>query len=405
MSERIESIDLLRGFALLGILLMNISSFALPGGAYFNPLAWESGTLNGTLHGIMHVLADQKMMGLFSMLFGASMLLLMGKVEASGRRFGKVHYARMGWLFLFGMLHAIFLWQGDILMVYALCGFLLFLLRRLRPWLSLVLGLLIFLAPVLWAPAYHGGLAGLDEAGAAPLLEWWNPGPEELSHEVEAMRGSYAEGLVYRWEDFAGPDPESEEAQWALGLFGLEALCRAFGMMLVGMALFRWGLLSAERSRRFYLTILATGAALGLALAGWGLGRLHGHGFEMARGLSLDRSWNHLATPALAAAYMALVMLWSRSGVLAGLQVRLASVGRMAFSNYIGQSVLCTFLFYGWGLGLFARLNRLELLGVVLAVWAIQLLVSHWWLQRFRMGPLEWLWRVLTYWKPQSLRR
>ncbi|RMF48463.1 MAG: DUF418 domain-containing protein [Anaerolineae bacterium] len=176
-------------------------------------------------------------------------------------------------------------------------------------------------------------------------------------------------------------------------------------MMLVGMAFYRWGILSAQRDARFYRRMAAWGFGLGLPLVGWGLFQYYAHHWEATYSLFIGRIPNHLATPLIASGYIALVMLWSRSTRGRGMQERLVAVGRTALSNYIGQSLLGTFLFYGWGLGLFARFDRLALMGFIAGIWALQLALAPWWLRRFRYGPLEWLWRSLSHFRPQPLLR
>ncbi len=189
---RIVAIDLLRGFALLGILIMNISSFALPTGSYYNPLSFEPTLLNKIVHGVSHLFADQKFMAIFSMLFGASMILLMEKTEGAGRKFGRFHYARTGWLLLYGLLHFIFLWEGDILLLYAFCGLFLFLLRRVPGKIALVLGLLIFLAPISWEPSLLTDFAGMDDGGRAAVEKWWAPPAEEIEKYLNVLSGAEA---------------------------------------------------------------------------------------------------------------------------------------------------------------------------------------------------------------------
>ncbi len=402
--NRIVAVDLLRGFALLGILVMNISSFALPTGSYYNPLAYEPTILNRVVHGVSHVLADQKMMALFSMLFGASMILLMQKTEVAGRKFGGLHYARTGWLLLFGILHFVFFWEGDILALYALCGFLLFLFRRLPAWAGICLGILVFLAPLTWAPSLRVSLAELDEANVHGVEKWWAPPQEVIEEDIAIYRGNYVDQIAHRFDEPSDSEGDSEISEWPAATLAIEAFCRALGMMLAGMGLYRAGVLSGQRSASFYRRVLAITLPLGLVTSSYGLWKYYQCDYAFPWSLSLGRTPNYIATVFLAGAYLSMIMLWSKSSQLMNLKTRLSSVGRMALSNYIGQTVLATLIFYGWGLGLYGRLNRLELVGVVLVIWTLQLIISPWWLSHFRYGPLEWFWRTMSHWKRQHMR-
>ncbi len=402
---RIVAIDLLRGFALLGILIMNISSFALPTGSYYNPLSFEPTLLNKVVHGLSHLFADQKFMAIFSMLFGASMILLMEKTESAGRKFGRLHYARTGWLLFFGLLHFIFLWEGDILLLYAFCGLFLFLLRRIPGKVAVVIGLLIFLAPISWETSLLNDFARMEEGGRAAVEKWWAPPADEIETDIDIYRGDYGGQVSKRLEEFGDSPTEDEAGQKPAILLALEALCRALGMMIAGMGLYRLGFLTGGLSAAFYRRFLVLGLPLGLLIAGYGLWQYHVEGYDFVWALSLGRAPNHLATLLVAGAYVSLVMLWSRSDLFTGLQSRMSAVGRMAFSNYIGQTLLATLVFHGWGLGAYARFNRLEILFVVVAIWIVQIMFSSWWLERFRFGPLEWMWRCLSYMKWQPMRK
>jgi uncharacterized protein len=175
--------------------------------------------------------------------------------------------------------------------------------------------------------------------------------------------------------------------------------------MLLGMALLKWGVLSGERTRSFYLRLAALTVVPGLALAAWGL---LGHvraGWTFEHGMGGGETANYWGSLLAAVGYAALVMLLARAAGAAWVKRPLEAVGQAAFSNYILQSVICTLLFYGHGFGLFGRLERIELAGVVLAVWAVELALSTWWMARYRFGPLEWVWRSLTYRKLQPMRR
>ena len=175
--------------------------------------------------------------------------------------------------------------------------------------------------------------------------------------------------------------------------------------MLMGMAAYKWGVLSATRSVKFYGMMIAVGLLIGLPLVGAGVWFNTKSGWDPIRGMLLDETWNRVGGPFVAAAWIGLVMLICKRGVLPHIRTALASVGRMALTNYIGQSVICSLLFYGHGFGWFGQFERVELLYVVAAIWAFQIVFSMLWLSRFRFGPLEWAWRCATYLRIQPLHR
>ncbi len=400
---RIVAIDLLRGFALLGILSMNIMSFSMPDAAYSNPTVYGGEGLNVFAYGFVHIMADQKFMALFSMLFGASVMLLFSKSAQQGKKATRVHYVRNVWLLLFGLLHGIFIWQGDVLLIYALCSFFLFFFKDLKPSLQISLGLLVFFLPSLLNGVIATQLSSLDLEGQQILSQNFEPSAEELAEDIAVHKGAYAEQLSYR---FDSEDQASSTAQDLLDVsFLLEAFARAFGMMLLGMAFYTLGILTAQRSNLFYKRMLLFGFLIGIPLASLGLYLYYANNWRAAYALFLGRIPNHLATPFIACAYLALVMLWSQTAFLKTLQNRLTAVGRMALSNYISQSLLASFIFYGFGLGLYGNLNRLSQGVIVLLIWTIQLAISAWWLKHFRYGPLEWLWRSLTYFRLEPFRK
>ncbi len=393
---RIDSIDVLRGVALLGILVMNVQSFAMPQAAYFNPTAYgdlEGANLYVWVAGRM--LADQKFMTVFSMLFGAGIVLMAGRAEARGDG-RQVHYRRMGWLLVIGLLHAHLFWPGDILFLYAVCGMLVYPLRRQAPGRLLAFGAVLLAV----ASAYSVG-SGLslpywpEEARAAFAASVWQPTPEMLDAELAAYRGG--------WLD---QQPARSAGAFAFETFMLITwgVWRAGGLMLIGMALFRREVFSARRSPRFYAGLIAVAVAVGLPLQAYGIA------LDFARGwpvwsFFVSMQLNYWPSIAVSLGYVGLVMLACRTTALRGLTRPFAAVGQTALTNYLLQTILCTTIFYGHGLGWFGSVDRVGQVGVVAAVWAVQLIASPLWLRRFRYGPAEWAWRSLTYGAPPPLRR
>ena len=393
---RIDAIDILRGVAVLGILVMNVQAFAMPEAAYFNPTAYgdlEGANLYVWVAGRM--LADQKFMTIFSMLFGASLVLMTERAEARGNA-RRLHYRRMGWLLVIGLLHAHLLWSGDILFLYAVCGMLVYPLRRQPPGRLLALGV-----AMLAIASAHSVWTGLtlpywaEEARSSFIREVWRPTPEMIASELAAYRGN--------WLD---RQPVRSESALEFETYFLITwdLWRAGGLMLIGMALFRSGVFSAERSPRFYAALVGVALALGLPLVAWGIVT------DFARGWPLwsffvGAQLNYWPSIAVSLGYVGAVMLACRAPALRALTRPFAAVGRTALTNYLLQTILCTTLFYGHGLGWFGSVDRVGQAGVVVAVWAIQLVAAPLWLRRFRFGPAEWAWRSLTYGTRVPLRR
>ena len=415
---RIEAIDLLRGVALLGILLVNIENFAMPSIAQFNPTAYgDQGRSNELIHALTYVLAEQKFMAIFSMLFGAGVLLLSCKHEDKGQRPGRFHYARVFWLLVFGLAHMFLIWGGDVLVVYAGCACVLYAFRRLRPQWQFLLGLIIFLTPVGLNTYVDAILPTLEPARHARLQSVWQPNENRLADELEVFRGSYLGQVTRRLgltkrpieNDSLGERIHSDFnlpalfASWLTPIVG--SVARALGMMFVGMALFTWGALSGTRSSRLYRRTAVVGLGVGIPLSAYGYYQNVLHSWRYEHVMFAGRNVHIVATVFISLAYVACIMLWAQSNWCANIRHRLVTVGRMSLTNYILQSLLATTVFYGFGFGYFGFLSRLQQFAVVCCIWAIQIGCSSWWLNRYRYGPLEWLWRSLTYWQVMPLRR
>jgi uncharacterized protein len=414
--ERVASVDVLRGLAVLGILGMNIYAFALPWPAYGNPFkGGGTGLLDLGTWWATHLLFEMKFMAIFSMLFGAGLVLMAERAEARGARFGAVYYRRLLWLLLIGIFHAYLMWYGDILFAYAVCGLVLYPLRRLGPKLLVTLGLALtlvtvpiglgfgfFLLPKMHAEAERaieardaGESLSDDQIATIEFWEGMDPPDEKLEEEIAVYRNGYVDQIVFR-----APLVLQFQTFFML-VFGV---WRIGGLMIVGMGLMKLGVLSATRSNRFYVLCCVIGYGVGLPVVYLGAAKLVAERFNvfyMNQGGYLP---NYFGSLLVALGHVGLVMLVCRTGAVGRLTRSLSAVGRMAFTNYLGQTIICTAIFYGWGLGLFAHLSRFALMGVVVAVWIFQMGISPFWLERFRFGPAEWLWRSLTYWRRQSMR-
>jgi len=393
--ERIASLDILRGVALLGILLMNIQSFSMPSDAYMNPTAYGDLTgANRLVWLLCHLFADQKFISIFSMLFGVGILLISERVGPE--RATRIHYRRMAVLLVFGLIHAHVLWSGDILYTYALCGMAVYPARRLTPTRLIVLGLLLHAMSTVFFIANGAFLRGAPaEVITQVTNDFWRSPPADLARELAAYRGGWLSQQTFR-----GPDAQSMETF----IFLIDTGWKASGLMLVGMALYKLGVVSAQRSDAFYRRMAAVGFGVGLPVIALGVWSNFRAGWAMTYSLFIGSQFNYWGSVAVALGWIGVVLLVVRSGRLTRLTRRLGAVGRTAFSNYILQTLLGTAIFYGTGLGLFGRVERVGQLLVVFGIWAVQLSIAPIWLRHYTFGPLEWLWRSLTYGKAQPMR-
>ncbi len=371
-SARITSLDLIRGVAVLGILLMNVVHFGFGRVPYLNLSAGGSESWLDWVVGIGgEIFVDQKFMGVFSLLFGAGILLFIERAEAKGGRPVRLNLWRNALLLGIGILHSL-LWEGDVLIVYAVSALFLIALRRLPgPWLIGV-GASVFLLSV---PVLLVNQAVTNATDIA-LSGVWTP---SRGDEIDAA------GL--------------NGAVLGLSLFGY--FLRGLGVILMGAGLYRLGFMQGDWSARTYRVVAGVGLGVGLPLAA--LGALITALGDYSRDVAfIGQVPNTLGTIPASLGYMSLIVLWNR-GLDSALKQRFRAVGRMALTNYLTQTVLGVLILTLLLSDL--SVNRAGLLLFVLAVWALQLWWSQAWMQRFRFGPAEWLWRVATYRRDQPLRR
>jgi uncharacterized protein len=416
-SERIFTIDVVRGSALMGILLMNIAAFSGPLEMYVNPLmVGNHRTYNLVAFSIRWILFEGKMRAAFSMLFGAGVILLTERAENRGsRNVADIFLRRNMWLMLFGVLHFYFIWMGDILFWYGLTALLfLYPCRKVRFKNLLIAGLLVLMVGMA-SDVYQAvdGLRERDRGLAAQALsnsgrkltqaqqddlKKWNDTLEkrkkEHDEDLTAMRSkNYLDALKYHGE--WGPRIQATSYY----MFGFTDM---LGMMLIGMGLYRAGFLTGALSYRFYGWTIAIGFLLSLPINGlqtWGVIR---DNFQP------ESAWwvlYQLGRITGAVANIAVVILVVKAGLIPWLTRRVAAVGQTAISNYLFTSISCTLLFNGFGFGLYGKLEYYQLYAVVACVWVLNLALSPWWLRHFQFGPMEWVWRSLTYWKRQPMKR
>src|SRR5688572_17376320 len=393
---RIASIDVLRGVAVLGILLMNIQTFSMIESAYVNPTAYgEFAGVNAVIWGFTRLFADQKFMTLFSMLFGAGIVLMSERAIADGRSAAAAHYRRMIVLLIVGLMHAYLLWYGDVLTAYAIVGMVVYWARRWRPRVLLTVGIVLLFVPVLIFGAVQLFMDFYPPEMIQEFWDSWQPDEELVAWELGVYRGGY-------WAQMEHRAKTSLEIQTVVLLIWFA--WRVGGLMLIGMALFKWRILGAYRSPSFYWRMLLVGLGVGLSIEAIGMFYLVQREWDV-RVMIPGLLFNYFASLFTAAGYLGAVMLICQRGFWPKLQRKLSAVGRMAFTNYLTQTIICTTFFYGHGLGLFGYLERWEQLLFVIGVWGLQLVWSDLWLRHFNNGPLEWLWRCATYMKVMPLRK
>ena len=405
--ERNRAIDIARGFAVMGIVLMNIIAFSMPEAAYINPNALGDPSLADRIIWLLSfVLIDGKMRGLFALLFGASMLMLMDRTEMAGGNGRQRHVVRSFWLALIGVAHYLLLWWGDILTLYALIGLVALVFAGKQPMQLVKLSFLAFALQFLLLIVLIAGMNGVIGAGSAAgadpeavqsasrlLDQLGRPGSPDIARDVALHRGGW-QGIM--------TDKAGNILVWGLmGLHytGLEVL----GFMLLGMAMLKGGFLTGSWLREQYIATARHCFLIGLppmvALGLWAWGS----GFAPATTFAVVFSWSFPFRIPLTVGVAALIFALIAGRAPGALLARVEAVGRAALSNYLGTSLAMTALFYGWGLGWFGYLSRWQVYLVVPFVWAAMMLWSQPWLALFRYGPIEWLWRSLTLFAPQPM--
>lgn len=424
-AERISTIDMIRGVALFGILLMNIPGF---GFHWFGYDAIRRGPQSGAdfyTMGVISVFFEGTMRGLFSMLFGAGMLLfvLNKKDSLTGPSTGELYYRRLLLLVGFGVINAyVLLWQGDILFFYGLCGMVLYPLRKLGTKWMVALGLFCLsmgmLKSQLWYNETREQRAKYNEAKAAEksgkvlteeqrgaIASWtqrenWKPDPQDRDKEVAEVRGNYASVFTHYLPRNAGNEP------WGMYHW---AIWDCLGMMFLGIALFKLGYFSNKPSTSTYLMGLAIGYGIGIPV-GYVMftkdmiGSVANYGAYVDAYTTNFGNLYEIKRIFLCLGHASLIMLVFRSRLVPWLMKGLANVGQMAFTNYLMQSIICTLIFHGYGLGYYNKLAFHQLYYVVFGVWVFQFIFSAIWLRYFRFGPFEWAWRSMTYWKKQPMK-
>lgn len=426
-ADRIKSIDTIRGFALLGILMMNIPGFGINWDFWYAVIHGPHTGVDFYTFTVVFVFFEGTMRGLFSMLFGAGMILFMinKKELPGGTTVAEYYYRRLLWLVLFGLINAfVILWEGDILFFYGLCGMILFAFRKMKPKWLVVFALLCVSFGMIkkqWGYsefrekriAYNEAVAAKKEKkelkpeqqGAlkawAEIEKGQKPDTAMTNKNLRKMRSGY--GTIFNYFIPMNADGET--------FYMYHEVWDMLAMMFLGMALFGWGFFTNKLRTSTYTMWLLIGYGVGIPI-GWILFNNGWLSFgSMGPGEYTDR-WRvshqvfvEFRRILLTIGHASLLMLVFRSKIVPWLMKALANVGQMAFTNYLMQSIICTFFFYGYGLGYYDKLRFHQLYYVVGAVWIFQMIFSSIWLRYFRFGPFEWVWRSLTYWKKQPMKK
>lgn len=423
--ERIVLIDSLRGIALLGILLMNIPYMGLPEPAFDNPLINnEAGTVNEQVWWFINWIPEGTQRAIFSMLFGAGILLFVSRLEKRTEGLWPAEYflRRQLWLLVFGLFNAfILLWPGDILFQYAIIGVVAFVFRRMP-----VKGLLIAAGVCLLLMTARenrdlyqkkgmirkgenvalidttktkltdrqqeelGAMTGMKEKSDTAALK------KAMKRNLEKSLGSYGETYEYI-------SNVSAKLEFFFTYYGIWDVLL---FMLVGMAFYKSGVLMGNAPVKLYWALFIVGMGAGLLITWWKLQ------------FNIDYQYNQFLVTKhkpmevyeIGRTFRSLglfggIMLLYKSGWFKWLFALMRPVGQMAFTNYLTQSLISAVFFFGFGFGMMGKLERYQLYIFVAAVWVLQIAWSHIWLRYFRFGPLEWAWRSLTYWKKQPMRK
>jgi uncharacterized protein len=392
--ERIVAVDIVRGFALLGVLLMNNQYiFRYPSELLNLERHPFGGSLDVAADSLLHIFVEAKAVTLFSFLFGMGLAIQLERAEARGAHFGVYAARRLGALFLFGFLHILLLWWGDILHVYALLGFVLLLFLRSQPRTLLVIGIVLVVVPSLAQALVRIAVKGPGLHPPMPSVY--------AAFGDEAIRmyryGGWSEVALFRFRHLihhSQPGMLISFYPYALGLF------------LLGLWTWRRGIVQTPEAHRGFLrAVCVIGLSVGLVVMGAEYASLEVFGLREHPLAGVIHAVEFaVATPCLALGYAAAILLLSLHAGPRRWLAPMASVGRMALTNYLCQSLIMTWIMNGYGLGLYAKLGPFDGVLLCLAVFAAQILASRYWLARFRFGPAEWLWRTMTYGTRQPLR-
>ena len=417
---RITQLDVLRGFAVLGIYWINVVIFGLPSGGYALPnMLGQAQSLNIGHWMFSELFVEGSMRGLFSMLFGASAMIFLSesRLGASGLMIVDRYYRRNLLLVLFGVIHAyLFLWPYDVLYAYGLIGLFLFPLRKLGATtliiagcLLLVIGDLEYGKPLTEKPdsllVSNLDETQSDEPAGEAMKDAANIKNKQAENYRESMQAQMEDDTILHQSGylkiFQG-QLEEVVSQQSLYMYSVH-FYDIGGMMLIGMALLKLGVLSGKRSLGFYIALALAGYAISMAIRSFNISSELSHGFVTDDITEHGGVTYEIGRLPLTLGHIGLIGILCHYSIFNFMTNTVAKVGRLALSNYIMQTLISVWLFYGVGWGLIGVFERYQLTYVCLAVWVIQITFSIKWLKHFQYGPLEWVWRSLIYGKRQPM--
>ncbi|MEG2940055.1 MAG: DUF418 domain-containing protein [Thermomonas sp.] len=402
--ERVEVMDVLRGVALLGILLMNIEAFVGPMMEAITGVNTRFSGADRTVDAAIYVLVQGKFITMFSLLFGMGFAVMLERANATGTNGTWLYARRLLALLGIGLVHTLLIWSGDILLAYALIGFVLLLCFRRTPVSRLPKwGIALYLLPLLltWAMAGFAALSQQDPQAAAEFQKGMAAQAQQMAALVDGERqafgaGTYAEAVVQR-------ATVTGAMLGFLVFFGPTLL----GVFLIGAWFMRSGTIRDSAAHLpLFRRLRNVGFGIGLPLMLWSAWTHPTMSFsEMSVGSAAAQTAAQVANLLMMLGYMSAIVLAMQLPAWAARLRWFAPAGRMALTNYLLQSLVCTLVFYGYGLGYFERLPRAWQPLFVVALFALQVVFSRWWLARHRFGPMEWLWRWMTYGSRPPMRR
>ena len=384
-NERYVSIDILRGFAILGIFLVNMPAFYSPF-LYLNPETyWDKG-IDSALNAFVDVLAQASFYPLFAFLFGYGAIMIAERSQLKGLSFPLLFTRRLLILLVFGCIHAFSIWHGDILITYAITGFLLMLFYKLKGKTLLITGLLLYIIPF-----------GLLSALSFLIMLIPDMNIEEVLYNRDAMlvslqvysEGNFAEITSQRIEDWMYANGPS--SGWVI-------ILNILPLMMCGAAFAKQGwLVNVNKHKKLLRNLMIVGLIGGLSL------KLlpYIQGANYANGMVQDQ----FGGPLLALFYITFIVLITQNEKVMNVLKPLANVGRMSISNYLLQSIVFTIIFYGYGFGLYGSISYLTGFIMLIVFYSLQVVLSKWWISRFQYGPVEYVWRWGTYGQKPTFKR
>jgi uncharacterized protein len=406
--------------------VMNIPGFSMPeysSESYRN----DASKLDFWVDALTTIFLEGKMRAMFGMVFGAGVLLFVQGKERAGHPVHGLFYRRMFWLLLFGLIHAhLILWIGDILYLYGICGMLVYLFRNANP------KYLLLALPLVAAADFTAGVLQYQSMRETRIA-YVDAKKAEADHKTLTNAQTQALKQWRELETTLVPNREDAKANTVKMKSGYASVAGhlrpialqfettflpvmvwdSVALMFLGLALYRWGFFTGQWQTVDYWKVLCVGYGLGLPLVSYsvyyGYLNFSTHEANLARMERVPIEWIGIIYPVqrilLVMAHASGLILLYKAGIAQGLFRRLEAVGRMAFTNYIMHSVICSLFFFGYGLNYYGELALHQLFYVVAAIWILQLILSPIWLRHFLFGPLEWLWRSLTYWRVQPMKR